>query len=63
MFNKEFWKDTLERSVYTMAETAIGVLGGCALLTEVNWSVVISASVLSGIVTVLKCIAINKNKQ
>lgn len=55
---KEFWKDTAERCLYTMAETALGVIGTCAIMEQVNWKVVVSASILSGIVTVLKCIAV-----
>lgn len=55
---KEFLRDTVERSVYTMAETALGIIGTCAIMEQVNWKIVVSASILSGIVTVLKCIAV-----
>ena len=55
---KEFWKDTMERALYTVAETALGVLGACSVLDQVNWKVLVSSSALSGVVTVLKCIAI-----
>lgn len=60
MYNKKFWLDCSERAIYTMAETALGVLGGCAMLSEVRWEVVVSSTLLSGLVTVLKCIAVNK---
>jgi len=41
------------RAIKTMAETAIATLGSTALITEVNWGVVLSATLLSGLLTVL----------
>ena len=41
------------RAVKTMAETAIATLGSTALITEVNWGVVLSATLMSGLLTVL----------
>lgn len=46
------------RALYTIAETALGIIGGSKLFNEVNWKIVISASILSGIVSVLKSIAV-----
>ena len=63
MYNKDFWIDTAERSLYTMAEAAIGVIGATSALSEVNWGVVVSASLLAGIVTVLKCIVVKGGGQ
>lgn len=40
-----------------MAQTAIASIGTCALLTEVNWLVVLSASVLAGILSILTSLA------
>lgn len=62
MFSKEFWMDTLERTIYTMAECALASLGTTAMITEVNWSVVASTTALAGIITVLKCITLETNK-
>ena len=45
------------RSIRTVAQTALGVIGSSALLTEVNWSVVVSASVLAGIVSILMSVS------
>lgn len=58
IFTNEFWQDTLERAVYTVAETALGVLGTSMYMEQINWQVVLSASILAGIITVLKCIAV-----
>lgn len=55
---KSFIKAAAIRALHTVAQTAVGVIGTSALLSEVNWSVVISASVLAGIVSILKSIVI-----
>lgn len=39
--------------VRTMAQSALGVIGSTALLTEVNWSVVASTVLLAGFTCVL----------
>lgn len=50
-------KATAVRTVKTMAQAAIGVIGSTAIVTEVNWVVVGGTVALSGIVCVLTCIA------
>lgn len=55
---KEFWKKAGIRAAWTMAETALATIGTAALLQEVNWAIVASASILSGIVSILKSIAV-----
>ena len=54
----EFFTAALIRAVYTVAETAIGVIGTSAILSEVDWKMVLSASTLAGIVSILKSIAV-----
>lgn len=45
------------RTVKTMAETAIAVIGTNTFgITDVDWLGVLSAAALSGVVTVLTCI-------
>ena len=45
------------RTVKTMAETALAIIGTNAVgITEVNWVGVLSACALSGVITVLTCI-------
>lgn len=41
------------RAVRTIAQTAIAVIGTSALIEEVNWWAVLSASVLAGILSIL----------
>ena len=54
--NKSFWKATAIRAIKTICQTAIATIGTASLMSEVNWSVVISASILAGILSVLTSI-------
>ena len=55
--NKEFWKAALIRAARTICQTAIATIGTAAVLSDVNWLVVASASALSGILSILTSIA------
>lgn len=44
------------RAIRTVAQCALGVIGSSALLTEINWGVVASASAVAGIVSILMSI-------
>ena len=50
-------KASLVRAVKTVAQTAVGVIGASTMISEVSWQVVLSASVLAGIVSILTSIA------
>ena len=54
---KQWFKAAGVRAVKTMAQTAIATIGASATMGEVNWVMVASASVLSGILSVLTSIA------
>ncbi len=41
------------RAVKTVAETAVATIGTSAIISEVNWKLVVSASLLSGILSLL----------
>lgn len=56
MFSKEFWKAALTRAIRTIAQTAIATIGTTALIEEVNWIAVLSASALAGVLSVLTSI-------
>ena len=55
--NKDFWKATAIRAIKTICQTAIGTIGTAAIISEVNWIYVVSASLLAGILSVLTSIA------
>lgn len=54
---KEFWKAALIRAIRTVAQTAVATIGTSAVLAEVDWIMVGSASVLAGILSILTSIA------
>ncbi len=56
--NKEFWKATAIRAIKTICQTAIATIGTASLLSEVNWLVVGSASLLAGVLSVLTSIVV-----
>lgn len=45
--------DVLERVVATAAQTALGMIGAAALLTEVDWVMIGSASLVAAAITLL----------
>lgn len=54
---KQWFKSAGVRAVKTMAQTAIAIIGVAAVMNEVNWIAVGSASLLAGIISVLTSIA------
>ena len=57
MNSKEFWKAAANRAIRTVAQTALATIGTAALLSDVNWTAVVSASVLAGILSILTSIS------
>ncbi len=41
------------RAIKTVAETAVATIGTSAVISEVDWKLVVSASLLSGILSLL----------
>lgn len=57
IFTKEWFYAAGIRAIKTVAQTAIATIGTGALLSDVNWLMVLSASALSGILSMLTSIA------
>lgn len=45
------------RAVKTVAQTAVATIGTSAVLAQVDWRVVVSASILAGLLSVLTSVA------
>lgn len=41
------------KTIKTMAQTAVGIIGSSAMLSDVDWYIVLSSVLLSGVVCVL----------
>ena len=57
IFTKQWAKATAVRAIKTVAQTAIATIGVSAVMTDVNWVAVGSASLLAGVLSVLTSIA------
>lgn len=51
--NKEWFKAAGIRAIKTIAETAIAMIGTSALMSDIDWVKVASASAVSGILSLL----------
>ena len=56
-FSKLWLKAALVRAIKTVAQTAIATIGTAAVLCEIDYKLVISASVLSGVLSLLTSVA------
>lgn len=55
--NAKWWKAAGIRAIKTVAQTAVATIGTSAILSEVNWIAVASASALAGILSLLTSVA------
>lgn len=56
-FLKKWFKAAAVRAIKTVAQTAVATIGTAAVLGDVNWVAVGSASVLAGVLSLLTSIA------
>lgn len=54
---KEWIKAAGVRALKTVAQTAVATIGTSAVISEVNWIAVVSASLLAGILSLLTSVA------
>lgn len=54
---KEWIKAAAVRAVKTMAQAAIAMIGTSAVMADIDWKLVLSASVVAGILSVLTSLA------
>lgn len=56
--NTQKWtKAASVRAVKTVAQTAVAVIGTGAVVSEVNWQMVVSSAIVAGIVSLLTSVA------
>lgn len=55
--DKEWWSAAGTRAIKTVCQTAIATIGTAALVAEVNWVAVVSASALAGLLSLLTSLA------
>lgn len=61
---KNWFKKAGMRAIRTIAQTAIATIGTAAVISSVDWKLVVSASVLSGILSLLNSIvSLPENKE
>lgn len=61
MKNKEYWinwaKAAGVRAIKTFAQTFVATIGTAAVIQDVNWVMVVSASVLAGVISLATSVA------
>ncbi|WP_310604809.1 holin [Anaerosporobacter sp.] len=55
--NKKWLRAATVRATKTVAQTAIGTIGATAVFSAVDWKMVVSASLLAGVVSMLTSVA------
>ena len=57
MINEKWLRAAGIRALKTVCQTAIATIGTAALMDQVNWTAVVSASLLAGILSLLTSLA------
>lgn len=51
--SKTCWEAAAIRAIKTVCQTAVGTIGASTMIESVDWKVVLSASLLAGLVSLL----------
>ena len=57
MINEKWLRAAGIRAIKTICQTAIATIGTAAVMSQVNWTAVVSASLLAGILSMLTSLA------
>ena len=51
--SKKWWNASLTRMIKTMAQTCIAMIGTSTMISDINWLVVLSSTLLAGLLSLL----------
>ena len=54
---KNWLKAALVRAIKTIAQTAVAMIGTATVFSEVNWLMILSGSLLAGLLSILTSVA------
>jgi len=57
LWSAKWWKAAGTRAVRTVAQTAVASIGSAALISSVDWKVVVSASLVAGLLSLLTSVS------
>ena len=57
VFSKDWFHAAAIRALKTIAQTAVATIGSAAVISSVDWKIVVSASLLAGILSMLTSVA------
>lgn len=57
VFTKEWFHAAWIRAIKTVAQTAVATIGTAAVMGDVNWAMVLSASALAGLLSMFTSVA------
>lgn len=55
--SRDFWRAAGVRAVKTVCQTAVAMIPAAAMITDVNWQVVIGTAALAGVCSMLTSVA------
>lgn len=57
MITKQWIKAAVVRAIKTMAQSAIAMIGTSVVISDIDWKLVLSASIVAGILSILTSLA------
>ena len=57
VFTREWFRAAGIRAIKTVAQTAVATIGSAAIISAVDWKMVVSASLLAGVLSLLTSVA------
>ncbi len=54
---KKWFKAAAIRAIKTMAQTAVSVIGTTAVVSSIDWKLVVSSAIVAGVVSLLTSVA------